>query len=175
MRAPKSSSKRCARKTSPKTSGSTASSKDDAYRGTTFWVFYSEAYPVRVGKVCAGLDEALKRLNAASYAVITAYNPMGHDLPHWDNDGRQKELKQYLSKNNLGWLRSAGVGADPGRPPEDSVCVLAVTKAQAQRIGKMFHQESVVYGEAGRPAQLLYCNDASECVLRKEAPCQKQR
>jgi hypothetical protein len=86
---------------------------------------------------------------------VTAYNPGSVALGESENAQRQLLLEQAARDAGFAFFRGEGVGDDGQWPPEPSLLILGITRAQAVDLGRRFGQRAIVYGEAGWSPQLL--------------------
>ena len=127
-----------------------------AYRATT----YAAALPggvvaLRVGGTHSALDAFLAAAGATSWAFVSAWNPRSAPLPAEENATRQRALVAAVGA--LGLAAFPGVGrGDDGSPPEESLLIAGITRDAAGALGERFSQNAVVFGELGRPAELLW-------------------
>ena len=125
-----------------------------AYRDTTYRVYVPGQAPLdlHAGQRCSELDRLLARLGARDWAFITAWNPASRRLPGWANARRQRLLLGLLRGHLV--LRGAGLPADAGWLPEESVFVANLPAGRARRLARCFGQNALLRGRRGRAAQL---------------------
>jgi hypothetical protein len=127
-----------------------------AYRATDYVVFDNgRSFLVRAGHHSLSIDGLLARMKARSGTFITAWNPFSRSLAaganaHWD-----RELKSYLGAHGFAFLAGEGRGEIGEWPPESSIFVFGMSRAQAATIGRRFRQNAIVYVPLGRPAELV--------------------
>lgn len=132
-----------------------------AYTQTTYRADVDEeVINVRVGQPQPQLDCILERHKARSWAFVTACNPRSRLLTDSENDIRQARLAHELIHRRYPHYRGAGHADVPGWPPEDSYLVVGLSKEEALALGRAHEQYAIVYGEHGRPAELLFCTSA---------------
>ena len=96
------------------------------------------------------LDGRLK--NVKTFCIMSAENPMGNQLPPEDNAKRRNELETYLSNANYPWFRIKGkYGND-----EKSHMIYNITRSDAERLGKMFNQQSIIFSELNENGEVSY-------------------
>jgi hypothetical protein len=130
-----------------------------AYEKAEYVVFGIPLLVLRIGEPNADLDELLKADSAATAAYITAANPLGEQRTETENEVAVAALHE--SQTAAGFICYAGEGRDPqGRwTPEPSLLVLGISRAQAERVGRAFGQNAIVFVEKGRPPELLVLKD----------------
>jgi hypothetical protein len=134
----------------------------EAYRRTTFIAYTPKArLALRVGHRSAQLDDLLAAQGATTWAYVTAFNPGSRLLPINDNVRRHRELESLVASLGFEWYRGEGIGGDHQWPPEASLLVLGIGRADAMRLGSRFGQFAVVFGERGHEAELVVCKDCS--------------
>lgn len=101
-------------------------------------------------KAQQALDGRLK--NVKTFCIMTAENPMGVELPPEDNTKRRDELETYLSNANYPWFRIKGKYGNN----EKSHMIYNITRSDAERLGKMFNQESIIFSELDDSGAIHY-------------------
>jgi hypothetical protein len=136
-----------------------------AYRRTTFYANTSHGrFGLRIGVRVPKLDTLLAEHGVDSWAYVTAYNPgsVRFDEPH--NRRRQDELERLVHETGRACFRGEGVGDDNRWPPEPSLLVLGIPRAEAVALGQRFGQRAIVYGETGGSPELLWCSGGGVVV-----------
>lgn len=130
----------------------------DAYRKTTFRVL-APAGPIdiRVGRRCADLDALVRGDGGHCWAYLTASSPGGRTLSVAENQRRNRALRRRLDDTGATVLPGAGIGDDPGWPPEDSLLAVGLDRPTAAALGADFGQDAVVVGDLDTHAELLWC------------------
>ena len=108
-----------------------------------------------VGSINRPLQALLQRHDTRQWAFLTAWNPGSIELSQIENDLRQRDLIAVVESAGYSWLPAEGVGQDPGWPPEQSLFVLGISRAEARRLGARFDQLAVVVGRRGAPSRLV--------------------
>jgi hypothetical protein len=133
---------------------------EQAYRATTYRVDVpgQPFIAIRVGEHDDALDALLAARGVGSWTYITAYNPGSVPLSDAENERRHHELLADVARcGAVAVFDGLGVG-DDGWPPEPSLLVLGVGRDEACSLGRKHGQVAVVYGERGKPAELVWCN-----------------
>lgn len=134
---------------------------DDVYRATAYRVADgSHRFTIRVGERCAPLDELLAEHGTEEWAYVTAYNPGGRRADAAANTAAQERLEATLRETSRPVLRGEGAGDDGHWPPEPSLLVLGLSRADAVALARRFGQVAIVAGRRGAAAELVYCDDA---------------
>ena len=123
-----------------------------AYKNTRYHVF-NTGITICIDENNVLLDALLSKQDAKSWAYLTAYNPFSQTFTDEANDARHRLLLQSVAAFSS--FEGEGKGADESWPPEKSLLILGISKAQAIAIGNEYEQNAIVYGEAGQAAQLL--------------------
>jgi hypothetical protein len=127
-----------------------------AYRATDYVAFSDgRASIIRIGHHSLVVDGLLTRMKARSGAFITAWNPFGKRQSDGTNAYWDRELKGYVSTRGFAFLTGEGRGENGNWPPESSILVFGMSRAQAASIGRRFRQNAIVYVLMGRPAELV--------------------
>lgn len=128
-----------------------------AYYNTTYVVHAPDGdINIRIGSLNELLDRLLQEHHSQSWAFITAWNPRSSQLSIDENDQRQHQLKKMLGEHNFITFAGHGVGDSGNWPPEESFLALGIDQETAIRIGRMFEQNAIVFGERGK-AILFEC------------------
>ena len=127
-----------------------------AYQQTSFFADTSRGrLRLRIGESSGQLDELLASEAAGSWAYVTAHNPGSVPLSEDDNIRRQQRLERTVRERGFQFFRGEGIGDDGQWPPEPSLLIIGISRDQAVELGRRFGQRAIVYGETGRPAELL--------------------
>jgi hypothetical protein len=100
-------------------------------------VFNESGYS-RVANIMRGLVPSVK-----TFSILTAENPNGIEQDKDNNRIKNQELEKRLRSMNLGFIKVKGQYASE----ENSFFIPNITKDEALSLGKMFSQESIIYGE----------------------------
>jgi hypothetical protein len=129
-----------------------------AYRRTTFAADTPHGrMGLRVDRPAADLDALLAERGVHSWAYVTACNPGSALLTEPENCRRQEELERQVRETGRVFFHGEGIGDDGRWPPEPSLLILGIGRAEAVDLGRRFGQRAIVYGEAGGSPQLLGC------------------
>jgi hypothetical protein len=115
---------------------------------------------LRIDLPDARLDALLERMDARSWAYMTAFNPGSIQPSEADNLARQDRLERTVRETGLVFFCGEGVGDDGRWPPEPSILILGIARADAVALGQRFGQRAIVYGETGGSPELLSCSGA---------------
>ena len=115
---------------------------------------------IRIGAIDPLLERLLREGEIHDWAFITAYNPASAPLSATDNDARQERLEQVVRAGGYRCFSGSGAGAKDDWPPERSVLILGIRRAEAVELGRRFGQNAIVCGSRGQPAELLDCRPA---------------
>jgi len=126
-----------------------------AYEKALYVVVGKPELVIRIGEPNPDLDELLEAEGAASGAFITAANPAGVATSAWKNEIANAALVETQTK--AGYRCFEGEGRDPqGRwKPERSALVVGIPRADAERVGRAFGQNAIVFVERGRAPELV--------------------
>ena len=130
-----------------------------AYRQTSFFADTPRGrFCLRVGSRHADLDAWLVADGVRCWAYVTACNPGSVPLSDTDNRRRQEDLERVVVDMGHRFCRGEGIGDDRRWPPEQSLLMLGIARAETIALGRRFGQHAIVYGEVGGEAQLLRCS-----------------
>jgi hypothetical protein len=126
-----------------------------AYENADYVVFTEPQLVLRVGERSARLDALLESRGATTAAFITAANPQGRRRGAIKNEFATAALHELIDAS--GYPGYAGEGRDPdGRwPAEPSVLVIGIYRDNAEKLGRLFQQNAIVFIEKGRPPELV--------------------
>ena len=108
---------------------------------------------MRIGEAHPVLDTLLTARGSRSWAYVTAHNPDSAPLTADENRIRHTRLEADVSARGYEALPGEGVGDDGTWPPEASLLILGMSRADAIALGLAHGQRAVVWGELGEPAQ----------------------
>ncbi len=103
------------------------------------------------------LDDALHTRRVTTWAYITAWNPGSRQLSRQENDARHQQLKNDVAALGFEVFEGEGFPMNIAWPPERSLLVFGISMQEAIAIGRRYGQHAIVFGEAGRKAELLGC------------------
>lgn len=120
------------------------------------------AFTIRIGRNSPEADAACLEAGEASWAFVSACNPMSRRLTNAENQKRHESLAQAVQVR--GWHALPGEGrSDSGDwPPEASLFILGPARDEAARLGDEFGQLAIVWGAAGGRAELVECRGGAE-------------
>lgn len=132
--------------------------REAAYRATSYRVDdVGQCFAIRVGERCAPLDALLGARGVEEWAYLTAHNPGGRAEPAVANERAQAQLEAELAAAGRETLRGASTADGGDWPPEPSVLVLGLPRAEALVIARRHGQEALVAGRRGAAAELIFC------------------
>jgi hypothetical protein len=126
-----------------------------AYRQTEYWVFSAVPAVLRVGVRSAQLAQLHQQYQVDCSAFVTACNPLGERVDEALNAQRQEALAMQIRSE--GHVPIGGSGRHPagGWPAEPSYLVLGVSRAAAQRLGRQFEQNAILWAAADAVPELI--------------------
>lgn len=126
-----------------------------AYRKARYVVFGEPELVLRIGERNPDLDELLDAEGADTAAFITAANPRGEARSAWENEIANAALVE--SQTAAGFACYAGEGRDPDGSwtPERSVLVVGIPRADAEKLGRVFGQNAIVFVARGFAPELI--------------------
>ena len=104
------------------------------------------------------LDKLLAQHNVLHWAYVTAFNPYSEALDDTKNQMRHLRLLEVMNAEAYSYLPGKGIPADKNSEwePETSVLILGISKKKAKQLGRQFEQNAIVFGERGKPAELIW-------------------
>jgi hypothetical protein len=106
----------------------------------------------------AAVEQTLNRFKARTAAFITAYNPFGHIRSDLTNQTAQAALLVSIRHHGWRFIEGYGQGHDKRWPAEKSVLVFGISLAAAEKLGRQYRQNAIVFIRIGRQAELVYLN-----------------
>ena len=129
-------------------------SLEEAYRNT---LYCAQGMSLQVGQKHPVMDIFLDRYAETYWCFVTAYNPYSQAYPRAENTHRNAQLKNMLLLQGYTKIfYGEGRGIIGNWPPEASFLVLGISRCAAQKVGKSFQQNAIVWGEKGREAELVF-------------------
>jgi hypothetical protein len=117
----------------------------EAYRRTRYRVTgVSPSFELSVDRVSPELLALCRSLGLASAAFLTAWNPRSRPASASRNERAQADLQRRLDRRGLPWFAACGEAAD-GCWREDSVLVLGLSQPEAERMGRDFRQNALLW------------------------------
>ena len=109
--------------------------------------------PLKVGSLNHEVENLLNRTASKSWCFITAWNPLSVDLSPDENTERNARLRTELAEYHV----IEGEGRDPNGAwqPEKSFFVAGIKQTTAKRLATHFGQRAIVFGEKGKPPELI--------------------
>ena len=92
-----------------------------------------------------------------SWAIMTAYNPYSTRTTDAENRALQSSLIELLGHHGFQIMPAIGRSRD-GSWEEPSLLVLGISHNLAKAFGSCFMQTAIIYGEAGGPIELVFCD-----------------
>jgi len=130
--------------------------KIEAYKNTNYIVLADAGdFTLRVDQYSKALSDLYKSTNTQNAIFITAYNPLGRVRNAAVNEMANQRLYEYL--RSIGARVIEGSGADPtGKwPPEPSLLALGIDLVSAERIGKLYKQDAIVWSDSDAIPRLI--------------------
>ncbi|MBI1942620.1 MAG: DUF3293 domain-containing protein [Betaproteobacteria bacterium] len=126
-----------------------------AYRAARYVVFADNAPVLRIGEPCPELDDLLEAEGAAGAAFVTSFNPRG--LPAHEELNQLSFGELCEAADRTGCRIYLGEGRDPKGEwkPEPSLLIVGIARAEAEALGRRFHQLAIVFAEKGKPPELV--------------------
>ena len=115
-------------------------------------------FTIRLDGGNESLYEFLAETNATTWAFLTAYNPLGLELPASENKIRQAELIEILERAKYIYFNGHGIGDDGLWEPEPSIFVLDILRDTSINLAKRFSQNAILWGEKTLAPELIWCS-----------------
>ena len=109
--------------------------------------------PIKIGKIHPAIERLLEESGISLWCFITAWNPLSVEFSTAENVVRNEKLKADLEKYKI--LEGEGRDSNGEWQPERSFLVLGISKKDAKTLAAKFGQRAIVFGETGKPAELI--------------------
>jgi hypothetical protein len=130
-----------------------------AYRNTSYFADTPAGRQrIRIGEAHPALDTLLTARGHRHWAYVTAHNPGSVPLTAEENRARHTRLEADVRARGYEVFPGEGIGDDGEWPPEASLLILGMPRAEATALGHAHAQRAVVWGGVGESALLLICS-----------------
>lgn len=99
----------------------------------------------------------LKDKTVKTWAIITADNPLSRTKSAADNDKAHKRLKDYLTTKPFTFYDCNSLPSSKEHAGERGFLVANLSKSTAGAIGRLFHQNAIVFGYRDGQAEISWC------------------
>lgn len=128
-----------------------------ACRAALFTVHSPRRLNLQAGTRNYELTQLLKAHNAATAAVVTAYNPAGQKLPATKNRARHAALSAAIKKLKLAALPAERRSDGKEDPSDEAFLVLNISGAQAEALLTEFDQQALLWcNQSGAPELMVH-------------------
>jgi hypothetical protein len=126
-----------------------------AYMKTEYLVRAKTPFTVKIGERSMPMWRELTYQMASRAAVLTAWNPFSKLTGVKENKTAQERLVQELEWLGLVYFPALGVDASCRWPAEESVAIIGIDFATAQRLGRLTNQNGFVWIEEEAVPELV--------------------
>lgn len=127
-----------------------------AYLNTDYRVFAAKPFHLNIGKPSTDLLQLYQQHQHHSALFITAYNPLGNSQSDEENQQRNQMLREWIIENTWVHYNGEGQSTDSDWPAEQSFLILGVSQENAERLGRQYQQNALVFvGMDGIPKLLM--------------------
>jgi hypothetical protein len=113
---------------------------------------------IRPNNRSSAVEQILCRFKARTAAFITAHNPFSRIQSDITNSKAHSALLGTVRYHGWRFVEGYGQGHDQCWPPERSLLVFGLSRAAAEKLGRRFRQNAIVFVRLGRPAELVSLN-----------------
>jgi hypothetical protein len=125
-----------------------------AYQSADYVVHGPPELILKVGEPSPRLDELLEAEGATTAAFLTAANPRSERRSRAENAAALATLDELIA--TAGYPSRPGEGREPdGSWVEPSRLVIGIYRENAEKLGRAFGQNAIVFVEKGRAPELL--------------------
>lgn len=113
----------------------------------------------KVGERSAALDELLADHDVTQATLITAWNPRSEPTDPETNKRQTQLLRSELEQHSKPLLPARGQAPDGSWPAEEGFLALGLPYREAERLGRDYGQNAVLWLEKGESPRLLLLLD----------------
>ncbi|MDX9944305.1 MAG: DUF3293 domain-containing protein [Azonexus sp.] len=134
-----------------------------AYRACTYRVFLPEGLvELHIDRPSTVLADWLAMQGHASFALITAHNPGGQQVPAEKNAGQQSALECDLLEGNYEPYGAEHVALAADWPVEESCFVPDILLEDALALAEDYGQDAIVWGQADGIPRLAWVTELGQ-------------
>ena len=128
-----------------------------AYRATSYKLGHTDTdITLTVGRLSPEVLVLFKYRQVSCAAFLTAYNPRGSQQSDAENDLAHARLEAEVTSLGLQFLEGSGSEEGTDWPAERSLFALGLGQADAEKLGRLFNQDAIVWvGTEGVPELIL--------------------
>jgi len=126
-----------------------------SYNNANYHIYDRPPFVINIGVESTGLNKLYEKYSVTESAVLTGYNPMGHETRDDDNKQNNFQLEAILGKQMLPFILAEGICPDNKWPGEKSFLVLGITLDAAKKLGNTFKQNAIVWSDQSTIPQLI--------------------
>jgi hypothetical protein len=128
----------------------------DAYRSTEFWVEeVPDPFLLTVGSCSPALRTLHEEYGVSCSAFLTAYNPGSRPQSDERNRAAQDRMEVEVARGGFALRRGMGRNPSDAWPGEPSVLALGIPRDEAERIGRRYGQNAILWSSTAAVPQLL--------------------
>jgi len=120
-----------------------------AFLETVYTVFNNPNFDIRISEI------VVEKSSLASWAFITAWNPLPQIVSLEENKQRNKKLENDLNQLDLIYTNGIGVSKD-GLWSEESFFIENISLDKARELAVKYGQLAFVFGSKNNKAALVY-------------------
>jgi len=126
-----------------------------AYRQTHYRVFSPRPFILRIDTASEQLAAVHRARGVECSAFLTAWNPHSRIASRSLNATSQEDLRSELARRDLTILEGIGEHPSNGWEGEPSLLVLGLRRAEAEKLGRRFEQNSIVWADSDCVPRLI--------------------
>ena len=127
-----------------------------AYEATEYRVLEPVPFTLKVGQRSRELERLYERTGTRTAAVITAWNPCSEERSDAENHTAHENLAGDLKLIGLQHLPALGADPKDKWKGEESFLVLDAPRETAERLGRKYGLNCIVWAEANAAPVLLF-------------------
>ncbi|CAA0097376.1 Uncharacterised protein [BD1-7 clade bacterium] len=129
-----------------------------AYTDTLFRVSFStQTFDLKINQPNHEFERFCLANAIKTWAIITAWNPCSQKLSDTINHERSLSFLNQLSLSGFDIATALGIPSNSDWEPEESYFIYNISKESALKIGHIWEQHAIVFGDKRHVCELLYC------------------
>jgi len=109
---------------------------------------------LKVGDSSSDLESIFQKKGRSTGIFLTAFNPGSDCLPYQENIERNQRLKKLVEEKGFHYLEGYSTDQKENWPKEESLLILGIPRAEADRLAKKFQQNAYLWLESNSVVKL---------------------
>ena len=125
-----------------------------AYEDSDYVIFEEPELVLKIGEKSQRLDALLEKEGATTACFLTAANPRSEKKTAAENAAALEVLDQLVAASGYPMRKAEGRAPD-GKWKEPSRLVIGIYRDNADKLGRLFGQNAIVFMEKGKAPELV--------------------